>query len=186
MTKQQIIIQTALNLFSHYGYHSIGVDRIRDEAQVSKMTMYKYFPSKEVLIENVLITRDKDFTAQWQQTVAQHSHYLNQLQALFSWHQNWFNQPTFHGCLFIKANEEFPEHPIIQQLCKDHKNNLTNIIQAILVKAKFAEANQLAQYLTIVLEGLIINHNMFNTSQRVVMTWDYTKQLLTTHDSKSS
>lgn len=54
MSKKEDIIITALNLFNRYNYSSVGVDRIISESGVAKMTFYKYFPSKEKLIEECL------------------------------------------------------------------------------------------------------------------------------------
>ncbi len=54
MAKRDDILATATRLFGEHGYHAVGVDRIRDEAEVSKMTLYHHFPSKEALVEAVL------------------------------------------------------------------------------------------------------------------------------------
>ncbi|EPQ2156324.1 TetR/AcrR family transcriptional regulator [Acinetobacter baumannii] len=46
-----MIIHTSRYLFDQHGFHNVGVDRISKESNVSKMTFYKYFKSKEKLIE---------------------------------------------------------------------------------------------------------------------------------------
>ncbi|SSO87980.1 transcriptional regulator [Acinetobacter baumannii] len=51
MSKRETIITTAMTLFNQKSYTSIGVDKIIAESKVAKMTFYKYFSSKEVLIE---------------------------------------------------------------------------------------------------------------------------------------
>lgn len=43
------ILQTALRLFSQYGYRRTTVDEIAAEAQVAKGTLYAYFDGKEAL-----------------------------------------------------------------------------------------------------------------------------------------
>ena len=53
MTKRETIITTATSLFNQKSYTSIGVDRIIAESNVAKMTFYKYFSSKEALIEEI-------------------------------------------------------------------------------------------------------------------------------------
>ncbi|TDH74790.1 TetR/AcrR family transcriptional regulator, partial [Acinetobacter baumannii] len=45
------VIQTAIQLFTTYGFHNAGVDLIVEKAQITKTTFYKYFGSKEGLIE---------------------------------------------------------------------------------------------------------------------------------------
>ena len=63
MSKKEDIIETALNLFNRHNYSSVGVDRIISESGVAKMTFYKYFPSKESLIEECLSRRNKSIQA---------------------------------------------------------------------------------------------------------------------------
>ncbi|MFI8145485.1 TetR/AcrR family transcriptional regulator [Acinetobacter sp. ABJ_C5_2] len=50
-SKKLQVIQTAIQLFTSRGFHTSGVDLIAKEAQITKSTFYKYFGSKERLIE---------------------------------------------------------------------------------------------------------------------------------------
>ncbi|EXE49035.1 bacterial regulatory s, tetR family protein [Acinetobacter sp. 766875] len=50
-SKKLQVIHTAIRLFVTYGFHTAGVDLIAKEAQITKSTFYKYFGSKEGLIE---------------------------------------------------------------------------------------------------------------------------------------
>jgi len=52
--KQQILIQTATELFSAHGFRRITIDEICKTANVSKMTFYKYFKNK-IAIAKVVI-----------------------------------------------------------------------------------------------------------------------------------
>ncbi|MEI1680473.1 TetR/AcrR family transcriptional regulator [Acinetobacter baumannii] len=49
--KKLQVIQTAIHLFTTYGFHTAGVDLIAKEAKITKATFYNYFHSKERLIE---------------------------------------------------------------------------------------------------------------------------------------
>lgn len=48
-TTRERILDAALNIFSHKGYHDTRLDEIVDEAAVSKGSIYFYFPNKEKL-----------------------------------------------------------------------------------------------------------------------------------------
>ena len=50
-SKKLQVIQTAIQLFTTRGFHTSGVDLIAKEANITKSTFYKYFGSKERLIE---------------------------------------------------------------------------------------------------------------------------------------
>lgn len=57
VTKEDLVLETALALFATHGYHAVGVDRIKDASGVAKMTLYKHFATKDILIEQVLLRR---------------------------------------------------------------------------------------------------------------------------------
>ena len=53
--KEELILTTALELFSEYGYLGASMQLISKEAGVSKGNLYNYFKSKEVLLEAILV-----------------------------------------------------------------------------------------------------------------------------------
>lgn len=48
------ILKTALRLFSDFGYESVGIQQIVDEADITKPTLYHYFGSKRGLLDAIL------------------------------------------------------------------------------------------------------------------------------------
>ncbi len=50
-SKKLQVIQTAIQLFTTRGFHTVGVDLIAKQSQITKSTFYKYFGSKERLVE---------------------------------------------------------------------------------------------------------------------------------------
>lgn len=52
--KQSALIVTAFELFSRHGFQRVSVDEICTTAQVSKVTFYRYFKSKDVLILKII------------------------------------------------------------------------------------------------------------------------------------
>ncbi|RJE69318.1 TetR family transcriptional regulator [Acinetobacter sp. JS678] len=53
-SKKVQVIQTAIQLFTTYGFHNTGVDLIAKETKIPKATLYNYFHSKERLIETCI------------------------------------------------------------------------------------------------------------------------------------
>jgi AcrR family transcriptional regulator len=53
------ILKAAATLFYRDGIHATGVDRLAQEANVSKRTFYQHFPSKSDLVEEYLRTIDE-------------------------------------------------------------------------------------------------------------------------------
>ncbi len=46
-TRTLYVVNKAIDLFHHRGFHLIGVDRIVRESEITKATFYNYFHSKE-------------------------------------------------------------------------------------------------------------------------------------------
>ncbi|MHC0019574.1 TetR/AcrR family transcriptional regulator [Acinetobacter pittii] len=51
------VVNKAIELFHYHGFHLVGIDRLVKECEVTKMTFYRYFHSKERLIEICLIVQ---------------------------------------------------------------------------------------------------------------------------------
>ncbi|MGB8810414.1 MAG: TetR/AcrR family transcriptional regulator [Acinetobacter calcoaceticus] len=51
------VINKSIHLFNHFGFHTVGVDRIVKECEIPKATFYNYFHSKERFIEICLIVQ---------------------------------------------------------------------------------------------------------------------------------
>ncbi len=54
-SKKLQVVQTAIQLFTTYGFHNAGVDLIIKKSKIQKATFYNYFHSKERLVEMCLI-----------------------------------------------------------------------------------------------------------------------------------
>ncbi|MCQ9616137.1 TetR/AcrR family transcriptional regulator [Paenalcaligenes niemegkensis] len=182
MTKRTQILETALRLFSRESFHRVGVDRVKKEAGVSKMTLYKHFPTKEALIEAVLLLRDQHFHEGLEAAVASAHTPHAQIKAIFDWHREWFAQEGFYGCMFIKASEEFEVtagqiHPI----SRDHKLYIERLLTQRLTQLDPQLAQNLATHLLVVLEGLIIHAHMFPERDPTPGSWALCSQLFKAH-----
>lgn len=51
MNKKEIVIQTARELFTKYGYKKVSMDEIAKESNVTKKTIYTYFKDKESMFQ---------------------------------------------------------------------------------------------------------------------------------------
>ncbi len=58
MSQEDIIIsikQAARELFRNYGYNKTSVNELAKQANISKATFYKFFPSKELILHTTLL-----------------------------------------------------------------------------------------------------------------------------------
>ncbi|MHC3031409.1 TetR/AcrR family transcriptional regulator [Acinetobacter nosocomialis] len=56
-TRALKVVNHAIHLFRHHGFHLVGVDRIIKESEITKMTFYHYFQSKARFIEICLLVQ---------------------------------------------------------------------------------------------------------------------------------
>ena len=129
MSKKEHILDVAESLFNQFGYTAVGVDMIRDSAEVSKTSMYRHFGSKTKLIEAVLDRRHQRFESSLASKMESHSSSMDRLNALLDWHFDWFEQADFKGCMFMHALAEFKEtEETIAMLSYQHKEWLKKSI----------------------------------------------------------
>ena len=106
------IVATALRLFNEQGTLTTGIDQIIAESGVAKRTFYHHFPSKAALLAEFLQRRD----AIWRARVARHTGDaaqppLDRVLGLFDALKEWFNEPDFFGCSFIRGLADFGASP---------------------------------------------------------------------------
>jgi len=155
MNMREKILVTASNLFESRGIQASGVDTIIAEAGIAKATLYKHYPSKNLLVTAYL--RDKsDRFYEWlnSRLVSKKENSVEILIRLCELVEQWIMTPEFHGLPFHIASVEFPnpDHPINQYsavLAVELQGYLAKI--AATAGAKDPEA--LGQQLTILFEG---------------------------------
>ncbi|MGC1071155.1 TetR/AcrR family transcriptional regulator [Pantoea agglomerans] len=101
--KKKEIIIAASSLFNREGYVNSSLDKIATFAQVSKMTLYKYFADKEAIILEVLALRRKEFIEDLRAVIASQSTPRMQLQSIFAYYGKCFAEDDFNGCMFARA-----------------------------------------------------------------------------------
>lgn len=154
--KEEKIIEVASELFQKYSYLSIGVDKIISDSEVAKMTFYKYFPAKNNLIETVLERRKLHIIQSLDKIINDENNPIIKLEKIFNWFRSWFFSKNFHGCMFMKAQEEFPENIKFRNITLSYKNWLNNELIKILINMKIKNPESLASLFIIVLDGLTI------------------------------
>ena len=53
--KREAVLAAALDLFAEYGFHATSVPQVAEQAGVALGTIYRYFPSKEALVNELYV-----------------------------------------------------------------------------------------------------------------------------------
>ncbi|MFD8426798.1 MULTISPECIES: TetR/AcrR family transcriptional regulator [Streptomyces] len=108
------LLGTATKIFYSEGIHSVGIDRITAEAQVTRATLYRHFSGKEDLILAYLDQADRGIRAQVAAAVSSTPSAAGQVRAVARSIVDGIRSPGFRGCAFLNAVAEYPdpEHPV--------------------------------------------------------------------------
>lgn len=153
--KRLKIIETAYGLFKRNGFHATGIDRIIDDADIAKMTMYRHFPTKEALIVEVLQYRATRFERQLDELDKNSSSPQEKIDEIFRWYECWFKSSEFYGCLFQHALAEFNDpNNEVHNVAVDQKTRLKERMRRILLDCMLPQpAAKVATTLLMLLEG---------------------------------
>lgn len=150
------ILSTASHLFQTQGINSTGVDNIVAVAGTTKMTLYKYFRSKEALILEVLEKNQQDFQTWLDSKLAGSKKSSDKIQQLFDYIEEWVSSPAFIGVGFIKASAEFPnEQDPIHQLSSQQSREFRQFISKLATEASIKDVDGLALQLSLLFEGAV-------------------------------
>ncbi len=151
------ILSVATDLFQTRGINSTGVDTIVAVAGTTKMTLYKYFNSKEELILEVLNKGHQDFQSWLNDKLSSNSKKPSEkLQKLFDFIEEWVTAPEFRGMAFIKASAEFPnEENAIHKLSSEQSREFKQYIQDLATQAGIKDAEGLSLQLSMLFEGAV-------------------------------
>lgn len=130
------IISTAVRLFNCVGVHGTGIDRIIEESGIAKKTFYNHFPSKNDLIAEYFHKREEI----WFGVLKKYSSDIrkkpiDRFLGIFDGLQEWFSQPDFYGCAFIRGLSDFAEDrsdPDINKLIEKHFAETLKYLEVLL------------------------------------------------------
>ena len=148
------IFETARELFYQHGIRAVGVDAIAHEADATKMTLYRNFPSKDELVAEVLREQERDYWLWWDQvTSCCCDDPRGQLEAIFDAFETKACNADVHGCPLSNAAIELHEadHPA-QKVSVAYKQQLHERL-VDLCKRAGAPDEDLADGLMLLMEG---------------------------------
>ena len=139
---------------------------------MAKKTLYTHFRTKEELILAALRQHDGQFRNQFMKSVDELADTPKEkLLAIFDVSKDWFLQNNFYGCLFINAIGEYSEKDTaIREVCKEYKRLMRNYIKDLAEQAGANDAEELANELSLLLEGSIVTAQVSEQTERAANT----------------
>jgi AcrR family transcriptional regulator len=153
------VMRAAYDLFSRQGTRAVGVDAVIGEAGVAKMTLYRNFASKDVLVLAFLERREALWTQGWVRAESQRRGKTpaQRLLAIFEIFGEWFARPDFEGCSFITTLLEVTDRDSAVRLASaKHLANIRNYLCELASQAGVADPDSFARQWHILMKGSII------------------------------
>lgn len=152
------ILTVATDLFNKQGINATSVDTIVATADIAKVTLYKYFKSKEQLIIAYLQDSDQKLWSKVTSRIKKKDA-RGQLQELAISFLDLIGEPDFKGFAFINASVEFPQSDnAIYQASMEFSRNLKLQVTKLANEAGIKNPDVLAMQLQLVIEGASLSY----------------------------
>jgi AcrR family transcriptional regulator len=173
------ILLAARDLFHRHGLRGVGVETIAEAAGTNKMTLYRHFDSKDDLIIAYLRGIAAEVDEMWRDFERDHPGDMQaQLKAWLVCAEECVTADD-RGCDLANAaceltDDDHPGRRIIEELKSNHRNRLADLCR----RAGIAQAEVLADTLTLLLEGARVSRqtvgsrgpssNFIRTAEKVI------------------
>ena len=153
------ILDSSYELFSQHGVRAVGVDTIVAHAGVAKMTLYRYFASKDELVLAFMEQREQKWTQGWVQAGASQRAATpeGRLMAIFDLFDEWFQRDDFEGCSFINLLLEIDDrqHPLHRAAAR-HLSTIRSFLKELAAEAGVRDPDGFSRRWHILMKGSIV------------------------------
>ncbi|GAA2332027.1 TetR/AcrR family transcriptional regulator [Streptomyces kunmingensis] len=148
------LLSTATRIFYAEGIHSVGVDRIIAEAQVTRATLYRHFKGKEDLVLAYLDLADREMRAHAEAAQAGEESAADKIRAVCRTIAAGIRSPGFRGCAFLNAAAEYPDrdHPVHRAVLA-HREWFLETVTGLLARTGNIPAEPAGRHLVMLRDG---------------------------------
>jgi AcrR family transcriptional regulator len=148
------LLAAASELFYAEGVHTVGVDRIVEQAGVAKATLYTLFGSKDGLVRAYLSARhDRTRERMTRELAARYQTPRERLLGVFEVQGLSFVEPGFRGCAFVGANAEATDGTSIKEITENYRGWVRSLFLDLAKEAGVADPERLAGQLVLLYDG---------------------------------
>jgi AcrR family transcriptional regulator len=162
-------MDAAFECFNYDGIRGVSADTIIDRAGVAKMTLYKHYPTKDILASAYVHARSDQWLAWLKGRVKQLGRTPKQrLHALFTALDEWFQSADYFGCPFHRSAAEFPDrtHPVHQEVIRN-KRQLREFVAELVADAGLRNQAHIVTEFVVLMAGAEVMVNIEGLAQQV-------------------
>jgi AcrR family transcriptional regulator len=147
------LLAAANELFYNEGVHTVGIDRVIEQAGVAKASLYNTFGSKDELVRAYLEGRHASVTELIMRAVERYDVPRERLLAVFEGQGDLFAQPGYHGCAFARASAESHPGDPAERAADAYRGWVRTLLTKLAAQAGVAEPEVLARQLHLLFDG---------------------------------
>ncbi len=154
------LLAAADELFYNEGVHTVGIDRVIENAGVSKASLYAIFGSKDELIRAYLERRHEARRRRIEEALARYDTPRDRLLAVFDVLDRRLSRSESRGCAFINASAESSIGSATEQATKEYRAWVVELFTDQARAAGAADPEALAAQLILLYDGAAVGTRM--------------------------
>ncbi len=149
------VLAAAAELFYERGVNGVGVNEIAARAEASKLSIYRYFSSKENLVESMLATHSDRIHDWLRRKTATAPAGPERVLAIFDLLMGWFAEQNYHGCTVLNTMiDTRGEQEGVRAIAREHLRRYRDLLEERLVEAGVEHPGMLSRQLLLLIEGV--------------------------------
>lgn len=174
------ILKVSAELFYAHDANTVGVDKICEAADVSKRTLYKHFPTKEMLVSTALRSQAEWWAGEFDKIDTNDP--AQRIAEVFKILERNAETDSFHGCPMMNTSVELRDSDALaKNVAKDFKQTLHTYFKQQATSLGGKNPDALAEQLVMLYDGcnawIVMRH------QFPAATFDAVKALLAAGNS---
>jgi AcrR family transcriptional regulator len=151
------LLSTASRVFYARGMNAVSVERVIEEAGVTRSTFYRHFQSKDHLVAACLADRDEKIRDACAAVAEQVEDPGEQLRLIMRAIGDELCGPGFRGCPFINAAAEFPDpESMIHRAAATHRFWFRALVVDLVTRAGVSRPEKAARTVVILRDGAMV------------------------------
>jgi AcrR family transcriptional regulator len=147
------LLAAANELFYNEGVHTVGIDRVIEQAGVAKASLYNTFGSKDELVRAYLEKRFTGVTETITRAVGRYDTPRERLLAVFEGAGELYSRPGYRGCAFARASAESHPGDPAEQASDAYRHWMRALLTDLAAQAGAPEPEVLARQLHLLYDG---------------------------------
>jgi AcrR family transcriptional regulator len=156
---RQRLLAAANELFYTEGVHTVGIDRVIEQAGVAKASLYNTFGSKDELVGAYLEGRHATTAARITGALGRYRTPRDRLLGVFDAQGELFAEPGFRGCAFVSASSESPSD-VVEKAAADYRSWVRGLFTDLAREVGVPDPEGLARQLHLIYDGASLSARM--------------------------